>query len=441
MPQVSVPWDQQQLSFSLPAHWTVLQEARPSLKPAPADWAERLAVSLTQPATGPPLERLLAARRGGRIAIIVEDLTRHSPLPQILDIVLREVRHARVADERVEIVFATGMHPAMTEAEQSSKLGPAPGGIRRRCNPWRTASAYVPIGRAGSLTAEVDRGVAEADLRIIISSVSPHLQSGFGGGYKMVFPGCASLETIRALHRLGVGRSARQLVGTEAERNPMRLAIDAAGGLLDARGGASFAVQYLLDDLDLPAAIAAGEVVPSQRMIAKQCAVACGILINARADIVITCAHPRDLDLWQSFKSIANTYWAARPNGVLVCLARCEGGLGGMRVPRWRLRPRWLRRVLRVLGPGAVGSMLTRLAPGLAGDAAFFVRLALQTLHRNTVFLVSPGLHAAGSRFPGLELFARPEEAVAAADDLLGGGPQRVIVFPSGGTTFPVPAS
>ena len=64
----------------------------------------------------------------------------------------------------------------------------------------------------------------------------------------------------------------------------------------------------------------------------------------------------------------------------------------------------------------------------------------------------SPILHATGAQFPGLELFESPEKAVAAADALLArrhaekseglseGPPQhRVIVFPNGGTCFPLP--
>ena len=100
--------------------------------------------------------------------------------------------------------------------------------------------------------------------------------------------------------------------------------------------------------------------------------------------------------------------------------------------------PTWTRRLVKLLGPEGLGALLMRLVPRLAGDAAFFVRLALQTIYQNPILLASPGLHAAGEKFPGLELFATAEEAVAAADRLLGGQPQRVIVFPSGGTTFPV---
>ena len=113
----------------------------------------------------------------------------------------------------------------------------------------------------------------------------------------------------------------------------------------------------------------------------------------------------------------------------------------GMRVPRWPISPAWMRRIMQWLGADAVGSLITRLVPQLAGDAAFFVRMASQTLQRNPLVMVSPILHAAGGKFPGLEVVGSMAEAMAYAQRLLGDGPQRVTVFPAGGTTYPIPPS
>jgi hypothetical protein len=169
--------------------------------------------------------------------------------------------------------------------------------------------------------------------------------------------------------------------------------------------------------------------------------VACGVVVHQPADVLVANAHPRDHDLWQSFKCIPNTIWAARPGGAVICLGRSPAGLHGMRLPRFRLSGTWARRLLRWFGPDAVANLGMRLAPQVGGEAAFFVRLAANALRRNPIFMVSPALREAGVRFPGLDIFGTLEEAVAAAEAVLGGGPKRVIVFPSGGTTYPVPAS
>lgn len=439
MPDVCLPWGQQELKVSLPEHWTLQRVACADLKPAVAQWPERLAAALNQPATGPSLDKLLAARRNGRIVLVIEDVTRHSPVEQILEVLMREFCHARIDDAQLEVLFATGMHPPMTPQQAQMKLGALANRIRWRSNPWHDSQAYVRVGTAGRLDVFVDRALAAADLRIIVSSVTPHLQAGFGGGYKMFIPGCSSIETIRGLHRLGLGRTAKQLVGTEAMANPMRTAIDIGGQLVDAAFGKTLAVQYVLDHRDLPAHVVVGEPIPTQRMLAKQCAVSCGIIPPAPADVLITNAYPRDFDLWQSFKGIANTLWAAKPNGLVICMTRCLSGANGMAPPRWPLSPAWTRRMLGLVGPESLSSLVMRLVPKLGGDAAFFVRMAAQMCHRNPIFIVSETLHDAGMLFPGIHIFRDPKDAIAAADKMLHAKPQRVTVFPSGGITFPVP--
>jgi hypothetical protein len=197
-------------------------------------------------------------------------------------------------------------------------------------------------------------------------------------------------------------------------------------------------VQYVLDENDSPTFIAVGEVAPSQRMLSKRCSVACGVLVGSPGDVLLVNAYPRDTDLWQSFKGIANTQWAVRPGGVIICLSRCEMGAYGMRIPPWPLSPAATRGLVRLLGPGAISSLLTRFVPSLAGDAAFFVRLALQAIHRNPILMVSPVLHEAVGKFPGLTVLPTLERAFAATELLLGHGPRRVVAFPAGGITFPL---
>ncbi len=440
MPDITVPWDDNPLTIPLPEDWQILRQAASSLRPAPDDWGDRLAASLAKPAAGPSLGQLLGALQGGRIALIIEDDTRHSPLPEILPLILREIHHAGVTDDQIEIVLASGMHPPMTADRVAAKVGPEAAGLRWRCNPWQNRAAYATLGPVGRLDLFVDRGVLEADLRILVTSVTPHLQAGFSGGYKMLFPGCAGLETIRGLHRLGFSRRARQHIGANAASSPMRRAIDAAGAALDATHGKTFSVQFLLDTADRPAYIASGEVVAAQTMLAKQAAIACGVVIDQPADVVIANAYPRDHDLGQCLKSVVSTLWAARPGGVVICLARCPAGLNGMTPPRhWPLDPAWTRRLVRLLHPDPLATLLTRLAPNLASDTAFFIRLALQALYRNHILIVSPALCQAGVTFPGLPIFPSPADAIAAASALLAEGPQRVSVFPAGGITYPVP--
>jgi nickel-dependent lactate racemase len=436
MASIDVPWGDKALTLTMPEGWSIQQVAESNGSSAGGPWRDRLAQALHEPAAGKPLDQLLSENRNGKIVIILEDLTRHSPLPEILPLVMREIKHVGIREDQVSLIFACGMHPVMTPREVAEKIGPAMSHLRWRCNPWEDESQYVKVGTVGKMDIKIDREVAQADVRIIVSSVSVHVQAGFGGGYKMFFPGVASIETIRQIHKLGLQEKQSKLVGTYADTNPMRRAIDAAGQLVDQYHGASFAVQYLLNDENQPSFIAAGDVVPVQQMLAKQCSNVSGVLLENQADIVVTNAFPRDHDLWQSFKSVANTRWSCRPDGVVICLSRCQAAMEGMNVPKWPISPKWLRRILQWIGSNAITSLVTRLKPDLASDATFFVRLATQILQRNPIIFVSPILATSGGKFPGLEVVATFEEAVEIARQWVGTGPQRVTVYPTGGTSF-----
>ena len=439
MAELIVPWCGGELDISLPRRWRLQQMAAPEVNSAPGDWPQRLAAALEKPGTGSPLSKLLQARPAGRISVVVEDVTRGGPLAAILEVLMRELRFARVDPDRMEVVFATGMHPPMMAEQVAEKLGLAGEGIRWRCNRCREASDHVDLGRIGRVAVRIDRGVATADLRIVVSSVSPHFQAGFGGGYRLLVPGCAHIETIRELNRLGIGQSERWLVGTEAHDNPMREVIDAAGVLIDQSSGKSFAVQYLLDEHGQPASITAGEPIATQRMLARQCSVACGIVIGQPADVLITNAHPRDFDLSQSVKCIANTRAAVRPGGVILALVSAQVGLREASIPAWPVGPGWTRRLVRMLGPQAVCSLARRLAPALALDAQPYLHLAVQMLYRNPIVLFAPFLQQSGILLPGVHVLATLEQAIAAVDSLLPGRPElRTIAFPAGGGTFPI---
>jgi lactate racemase len=446
MAEVQVPWGSGQLTVPLPDHWSIAQIAQPQMPRAPVDWPDRLARALSRPDGTEPLADLVRPLvRRGHIVLVLEDVTRHSPLPELLNVILPELTHAGIADEQVSILFATGMHPAMDDRQVRQKIGALADRFAWRCHDALDAADHVDVGDVpaphgrGGVAIRVDRRLVEADLRIVLSSVSPHLQAGFGGGGKMFVPGCAALETIGQIHALGLPRKiGRPLVGTPAATNIMRQMVDAAGQLVEVAGGKTFAVQYVLDESDWPSTLVAGDLRQGQHMLAKQCAAACGVVVESPADVVIASAYPRDFDLWQSFKCIPNTAAAARPNGVILVLARCPAG-ANMGQIRWPLSPDWTRWLIRLLGARGLTSLIERFLPGVHAEARFFLRLATETLHRNPILLYAPELVRRGQTFPGLSIFDSLPAVTAEADRLLGGpGPRRVAVFPTGGTTYPI---
>ena len=52
--------------------------------------------------------------------------------------------------------------------------------------------------------------VVKCDYKIALGSIVPHGFAGFGGGAKIILPGIASFETIRAMHRMKRAGQRRQ---------------------------------------------------------------------------------------------------------------------------------------------------------------------------------------------------------------------------------------
>ncbi|MDP2971579.1 MAG: lactate racemase domain-containing protein, partial [Deltaproteobacteria bacterium] len=61
---------------------------------------------------------------GERVLIVVDDYTRSTPVQEILPRLIKELQHAGVNKEDINILVALGTHRPMTEEEMVKKFGP-----------------------------------------------------------------------------------------------------------------------------------------------------------------------------------------------------------------------------------------------------------------------------------------------------------------------------
>src|SRR6056297_2294571 len=133
-----------------------------------------------------------------RIAVAVDDNTRSTKTELMLPLVLEELAQAGVSDGNIAIVIAIGTHRSMTEKEITEKYGEAVASRYRVVNPnWRDTEAYVDVGQSQQdITVRVHREIVEADFVVGVGQTIPHMIAGFGGGAKIINPGCSDGETI-----------------------------------------------------------------------------------------------------------------------------------------------------------------------------------------------------------------------------------------------------
>ena len=454
MPKTSVRWtDKEQLTLDLPEHWQVLGRYSPRETSPIADVRAELARSLEKPTGRPAFSKLLS--RAAKITLVIDDLTRVTPVQELMTPIVAALDKAGIEDHQVTGAVANGLHPTLTEEQLLSKVGSE---FARRFkwvqNDCRCLDKYSRLGRlnpadfqhdkpSASAARSTDKGfdiyvlkeLAEADLVVLLNSISPHVQAGFGGGLKLVLPGCAHAQTIGPLHKVGLDGNVERLVGQHPRHNLMRRAVEQAGKLFGKR---VFSISTLLDSAGRVSDLGLGDPQQVQEQLSLTCEHKCGLEADNTADVAIVSAFPRDYDLLQGFKCVVNNRMAARPRGVLIGMMNLRSiGHLKLKMP-FTLPTALLQMFLRMIDIGTASRLLGKLDKGLDPEAKFFMRLAMETISRNRVLLYCPELVKAGMQFPYTEAFDNQKALWKRADSLLGKPKRvRVNVFTVGGTTYP----
>jgi lactate racemase len=114
------PRDLEPLPVELPRAW-LGQWVQPR-PPVPAsDPLGLIGRAIDRPIRCPSLADLVTA--GQRVALIVDDGTRHTPIRLVLPPLLARLAQAGVDPQDIRIVIALGTHRRMTQAEVTDKLG------------------------------------------------------------------------------------------------------------------------------------------------------------------------------------------------------------------------------------------------------------------------------------------------------------------------------
>ena len=212
------------LELPLPDSWQVEMchmagYDRPALTP------DQIKAAVTQNLFGtPPIRELAKGKK--EVVIIFDDMTRVTRVADVVPFVIDELAEAGISDDSVRFIAALGCHGAMNRFDFVKKLGEAT--LARfpvyNHNPFDNCdyAGTTSHGTKVYLNAEV----MKCDFKIAIGSITPHIMSGFGGGWKIILPGIASYESINALHMLYqlLPRERQQQMTTEAgviEDNPI----------------------------------------------------------------------------------------------------------------------------------------------------------------------------------------------------------------------------
>jgi nickel-dependent lactate racemase len=428
-----LPWGKEEIQFALPDDWQVAGMPQPApLTPAQDSVAE-VGRSLAQPIGSPRLRDV--AQPDMKVALVIDDSSRPTPVNLILPAVLGELEQAGVKRASISLVTALGLHRSMPEEEIARRVGPAAlTGLHwqnHNCDDMEQL-AFLGTTQRGT-PVFFNRTVAGADLVVCVGCIEPHIIASFGGGYKNLLPGVAGRATVAHNHALNCRPDTFNMVGQPIQGNPMRLDLEEGAAMLKPP---VFIVNAVLNSALQIVKVVSGDPIAAHRAGVRTSAQLYGAPVSRPADVVITESHPMDQDLRQGVKSLANAIRAVRPGGVLITLARAEEGVGVFGLADRRLPLG--RGSLRALAP-----LLLRLVPrlkiqGMGEEDRFFLYFALQAMRHCTMLLYAPTIpERVRANLPFVEFVDSPRQAISQARQRLEGGNQ-VLVFPHGGTTYPI---
>jgi len=155
---------------------------------------------LDHPCQSSSLFELAQGRRTA--SIVICDITRQVPNELILTPVLETLERAGLAGSDIGILVATGLHRPNSEDELREMVGPAiVDAYRIENHHGQQADEHTYLGKSPrGVPIWIDSRYLEADLKITIGLIEPHLMAGFSGGRKLICPGIAALETVQAWH-------------------------------------------------------------------------------------------------------------------------------------------------------------------------------------------------------------------------------------------------
>jgi lactate racemase len=314
----------------------ILQPPFPGNDVNDADILELFRRAITGPIGCHGLADIAAGRKSA--CIVVSDRTRSYGVGVWLPALLDLLNSAGLPDDRITVLFATGAHGAQLRAAREMIAGArASRRVRLVDHDCDDAEGLVELGRTAAGTpVSINRLAVEADLLIATGIVMPHYYAGFTGGRKSIMPGVAARETIYANHSLnlapggGTHPCARPAV---LKGNPIHE--DFLDALRFVR--VDFSIQVVPDGHGRPGAFFAGDVLASHEAARALASEWFCVPVEKRVPWAIaSCGgHPKDIDFYQSHKSLDNAFRAVVPGGAILLIAECPEGLGPPEFEKW----------------------------------------------------------------------------------------------------------
>ncbi len=363
-------------------------------------------------------------KKGMKVVIVGDDLTRATPREKIFPILLDELNKSGIPDRDITVLIGLGTHRYMTQEEIERCFGKE---TKERVlilnHEWKEPQNLIRVGSTpGGIPIEVNKLALEADFLIAVGSIVPHCYAGYGGGGKAIQPGICSWETTGKTHILPMERDLYLEIAGQVE-NDVRREIEMVAEAV----GLRFIVNVVVNDRGEILQVVAGDPVVAHRKGVEVAKKVYERKIPALADVVVVSAYPADIDYWQGIKPLSYAQKGLKKGGSSILVAPFPEGISPVHSDLKKFATLSYRELKKIVQDGAFEDLVC---------AATLLLHAKIMEHSREVICVSDGLSLEDKEALGFKHAGTVQEALEIALRTQG-REAKVGVIDCGGDTLP----
>lgn len=272
---------------------------------------------------------------GETVCMVIPDVTRAwQRTDKYLSKLVEELNAGGVEDKDIIFLSATGTHRSQTKEEHEELLGKE---LSKRFkvidHDCLDKDNLVYLGETNYGTpVSINKIALDCDHIVITGGIIYHFLVGWSGGKKTILPGIASYETIMANHGLSLNKEFGSgtyptIHSGNIKGNPVHIDMLEATSFVKP----DFMFNVVVDKNATIVGAVSGNYISAHAIGRQMVDDKDGVFISQKSDITIASAggFPKDINLYQSIKTMINARTATKDNGTVIILSDCSEGLGG----------------------------------------------------------------------------------------------------------------
>lgn len=272
-----------------------------------------------------------------RTYIVVADKTRVCGYPTYLPILVNILEESGLDTSALRFIIAYGTHPRQSDEECRACYGKIYSQYPFIHHDCHDSKAFVQLGRTTrGVPVRLRKDLSEATCIITMGPICHHYFAGYGGGRKLLFPGCGEKEAIYANHGLYLDHE-NQTLASQCQPGILHgnpLAEDLFE--ISCYRQADFAVHGIMNSHGELCDILIGSDKESYLQACESHAEYCETSAPQFPLVIASCGgFPKDINYIQTHKGMHNAAMFVEDGGMLILFSECVDSIGSSTFLPW----------------------------------------------------------------------------------------------------------